>query len=191
MEKSLKTKICCCIIAMVSIAGLSSVVLSMEVEKGKIAADQLLPSFKKLAWGCPIWDEPEAIAALQQDEKVLWVDTRPESFFKAGTVRNAVLLPYNKQGQEGNTLTAETLKAALAEKGLDQDSTKISFFCQGPECHRSYNASYTAVTAWGYKPENIIWFRAGYPLIFKAVKEDAKMGRKAKKFLSDEGVKSM
>jgi hypothetical protein len=191
MKRSLKTKIFCCLLTLISIGGFSSSVLSMEVEKGKIAADQLLPSFKKLAWGCPIWDEHEAVAALQQDEKILWVDTRPESFFKAGSVRNAVVLPYNKQGQEGNTLTEESLKAALAEKGLDKDSTKISFFCQGPECHRSYNASFMAVTAWGYKPENIIWFRAGYPLLFKVVKEDGKLGRKAKKFLSDEGVKSM
>ena len=165
--------------------------LTQEVEKGKIPAEHLAVTFKQLAWKSPVWDVEEALNQLKEDTKVLWVDTRPESFFSKGTVQGAILLPYDKQGGAGNVLSKETLDKAISDAGLSKDSTKVIFFCQGPECHRSYNASFMATTAWGYKPENAIWFRAGYPLLFKAVQEDAKLKRKANKYLSDEGVKQL
>jgi hypothetical protein len=180
------------VIAMViSLGILVGGAIAEEVDKGKIPADQLDKSFKQLAWGAPIWDVDEAVTALKGGEAVLWVDTRPESFFKKGTVRDAVLLIYNKKGMEENTLTSESLEKALTDKGISKDSAKIVFFCQGPKCHRSYNAAFVAVTDWGYKPENIVWFRAGYPLLFKAVQGDAKLKRKAKKFISDDGLKQL
>ena len=165
--------------------------LAQEVGKAKIPADQLEASYKQLPWGSPVWDVPEAIAQLKSDEKVLWIDTRPESFFKKGTVRGAVLLPYNKQDAGGNDLTPDTLTKALEEAGVDKDSGKIITFCQGPKCHRSYNATFMAVTEWGYKPENVIWFRGGYPLLLKEIKENPKLKRKAKKYISDAGVKQL
>ena len=165
--------------------------LAQEVEKGKIPAEHLATSFKQLAWGAKIWDVEEAAAVLKGDDKVLWVDTRPESFYQKGSVQGAILLPYDKQGGTGNTLNQETLDKAVATAGLNKDSAKVIFFCQGPECHRSYNASFIAISAWGYKAENVIWFRAGYPLLFKAVQDDAKMKRKANKYLTDEGVKQL
>lgn len=162
-----------------------------EVGKGQIPDDQLAPSYKQLPWGSPIWDVDEAIAQLQNDEKVLWVDTRPESFFQKGTVKDAVLLPYNQKTATDNVLTKESLDKAVADMGIDKDSGKIIIFCQGPKCHRSYNATYVAVTDWGYKAENVIWFRAGYPLLLKEIKGNAKLKRKAKKFISDEAVKQL
>ena len=164
---------------------------AQEVEKGKIPADQLASSYKSLPWGCPIWDVQEALTQLKSDEKVLWVDTRPESFFKKGTVRGAVLFPYNKKDAPDNALTEKTLATALTEAGVSKDSGKIIFFCQGPKCHRSYNATFVAVTDWGYKAENIIWFRAGYPLLVKEIKSNPKLQRKAKKYISDAGVKQL
>jgi len=164
---------------------------AQEVNKGEIPSAQLASSFKLLSWGAPIWDVQEALNQLKSDEKVLWVDTRPESFFKKGTVRDAILLPYNQQGAADNVLTAESLEKAIAAAGLNKDSVKIIMFCQGPKCHRSYNATYMAISEWGYKAENVIWFRAGYPLLLKEVKEDPKLKRKAKKYLSDEGVKQL
>lgn len=162
-----------------------------EVGKGEIPAAQLESSYKKLDWGAPIWDVQEAIASLDAGEKALWVDTRPASFFGKGSVRGAVDLPFDKTGAADNTLTAESLAAALEKAGLAKGSGKVIFFCQGPTCHRSYNASFVAIKEWGYAPEQIIWFRAGYPDLLQAIKTDDKLKRKAKKYISDEGVKDL
>lgn len=170
---------------------ISAPLMAQEVDKGKIPADQLAKSYKKLAWGSAIWDADEAVEQLQKGENILWVDTRPESFFKKGTVQDAVLLIYNKKGMPENTLTPESLDKALADKGIAKDKAIIAFFCQGPKCHRSYNASFAAVTEWGYAPEQVVWFREGYPFLFKKVQSDAKLKRKAKRYISDDGVKQL
>lgn len=165
--------------------------IAQEVDKGKIPVDQLASEYTQLPWGSPIWDVDQAIQQLKKGENILWVDTRPESFLAKGTVRGAVLLTYNKAGMAENTLTQDSLEGALAAAGLNKDVATIAFFCQGPKCHRSYNATYVAVTEWGYKPEQIIWFRAGYPDLQSAVKDSPKLKRKAKKYLSDQGVKQL
>jgi len=162
-----------------------------EADKGAIPGEHLSKSLKKLPWNAPIWDVKEAVTQLKSDEKVLWIDTRPESFFTKGTVNNAILLPYNKTGKKGNDMTEETLAAAISAAGLEKDSAKIIFFCQGPKCHRSYNASFIAITQWGYNADNIIWFRAGYPHLMKEVQNNPKLKRKAKKYISDAGVKAL
>ncbi len=165
--------------------------VAQEVDKGKIPKDQLTSSFTTLSWGCPIWDVDQAVAYIKKGNKALWIDTKPESFFKAGTVKDAILLPYNKTGKKGNIMTQDTLAAAPKDKGLEKDQAEIIMFCQGPECHRSYNATYIAVSQWGYNPEKIVWFRAGYPHLLKEVKNNPKLKRKAKKYLSDAGLKSL
>ena len=170
---------------------LTAPLMAAEVDKGKIPADQLAKSYKTLAWGSPIWDVEEAVSKLKKGKNILWVDTRPESFFKKGTVHDAVLLIYNKKGKPENTLSKESLDKAMADKGIAKDTATIVFFCQGPKCHRSYNASFAAVTEWGYNPEQIVWFRAGYPFLFKKVQSDAKLKRKAKRYISDAGVKQL
>lgn len=164
---------------------------AQEVDKGKIPADQLAPSFKQLGWGAAVWDVDEAVAGLKKGDNILWVDTRPDSFFQKGTVSGAVLLIYNKKDMDENTLHPETLEKALTDKGLKKDEATIAFFCQGPKCHRSYNATFAAVTEWGYNPGKIVWFRAGYPTLFKAVQSDAKLKRKAKKYLSESGIQQL
>ncbi len=179
-----------CTISLISVF-LITTVQAQEVSKGKIPEDQLATSYKKLDWGVAIWDVEEAVTTLKSKDKVLWVDTRPESFFKKGTVKGAVLLPYNKTGADGNVMTAETLDKAVTDAGLDKATTRVIMFCQGPKCHRSYNATYKAVSEWGYDPENIVWFRAGYPLLLNEVKNNQKLKRKAKKYISDEGVKQL
>jgi len=164
---------------------------AQEVNKGEIPAAQLDASYKKLDWGVAIWDAKEAMEAMDAGEKVLWVDTRPASFFGKGTVRGAVDLPFDKTGAADNALTADSLAAAITAAGLDKGSAKIILFCQGPTCHRSYNASFVAVKDWGYKAEQIVWFRAGYPDMLQAIKADDKLKRKAKKYISDEGVRDI
>ena len=170
---------------------LSQTPFAQEVDKGKIPPDELATSFKKLAWGAPIWDVSEAVTNLNTGGNILWVDTRPESFFKQGTVNGAVLLTYDKKGKEENTLTKESLEKAIAAANFSKDSVIVAFFCQGPECHRSYNATFIAISEWGYSPDKIVWFRAGYPLLLTDVKNDPKLKRKAKVYLSEAGVKQL
>ena len=168
--------------------------LAQEVNKAQIPADHLVKSFKTLPWGAPVWDVPEAIARIKDkaaNKKTLWVDTRPESFFKKGAVRDSVLLIYNKKGKAENTLTKESLTKALADIGTTPAEATVVFFCQGPKCHRSYNASFAAVTEWGFAPDRMVWFRDGYPNLLKKVKNDAKLKRKAKRYISDPGLKSL
>jgi len=172
----------------------ASFVQAQEVNKAQIPADHLAKSFKTLAWGSHVWDAPDAVARLKDkaaNKNTLWVDTRPASFFKKGTVKDAVLLIYNKKGKEENTLTKESLAGAISAAGIDPAQATIVFFCQGPKCHRSYNASFAAITEWGYPADKTIWFRGGYPNLLKTVKNDAKLKRKAKRYISASGMKSM
>nr|WP_320014456.1 rhodanese-like domain-containing protein [uncultured Desulfobacter sp.] len=163
-------------------------VSAQDVNKGEIPEEYLSPDYTKLPWGSPVWDEDEAIKALKKNENILWVDTRPESFFKTGTVSGAVLLVYHKKGVAENTLTEASLEKAIADAGLSKDTVTVVFFCQGPQCHMSYNATQVAINDWGYSPEKIVWFRAGYPGLFQMVKDSPKLKRKAKKYLSQEGI---
>jgi hypothetical protein len=179
-----------CLASMLAMA-LVQTSCAQEVDKGKIPADQLAPSLKKLAWGAPIWDVPEAVTNLNAGGSILWVDTRPESFFKQGTVNGAVLLTYDRKGKEESILNEESLKKAIAAAGFTKDTTTVVFFCQGPECHRSYNATFVAVSEWGYSPEKIVWFRAGYPLLLTDIKNDPKLKRKAKTYLNDAGIRQL
>nr|WP_321466370.1 rhodanese-like domain-containing protein [uncultured Desulfobulbus sp.] len=179
-----------CLVLCVGFIGLQTG-MAQEVEKGKIPQDQLASTYKKLPWGVAIWDVPEAVGHLSNGNNVLWVDTRPESFFNQGTVQGAVLLIYDKKGSAADTLTKESLAKALSDAGLSKDTATVAFFCQGPACHRSYNATFVAVTDWGYSPEKIVWFRAGYPHLLQEVKTNAKLKRKAKKYLSDAGVRQL
>ncbi len=168
---------------------LTGVVFAQEVPKGKIPGAHLDSQVALLPWNVAAWNVDDAVKALKSKEsKILWVDTRPLSFFKQGTVRNAVLLVYNKTGSDypaGEPIcTKESLNAAMAAAGAD----RVVFFCQGPKCHRSYNAAFVAVQDWGFDPAKVVWFRGGYPNLVKAVNESPKLKRKAKRYLSDEGV---
>lgn len=162
-------------------AGLAT---ATEVNKGKIPAEYLSGDMKTLPWKAAIWDVDEAVTAINaKDSKVLWVDTRPSTFFKHGTIKDAVLLVYDKAGSKypnGEPVcTKESLTEAMKAAGAD----KVAFFCQGPKCHRSYNASYVAVQDWGFDPAQVVWFRGGYPHLFKAVSENAKLKRKPGNYL--------
>jgi rhodanese-related sulfurtransferase len=162
-----------------------------DVKKGEIPEDQLAPTYRTLPWGSIIWEVNDAVTALKKGENFLWVDNRPESFFKKGTVSGAVLLVYHNIANPENTLTEESLEKAIIDAGLSKESANIVFFCQGPQCHMSYNATQVAINDWGYSPEKIIWFRGGYPDLLKEVKNDPKLKRKAKKYLSEAGVNQL
>ncbi|RKY34169.1 MAG: hypothetical protein DRP78_06940 [Candidatus Omnitrophota bacterium] len=164
----------------------TGIVQCEEVDKGKIPEKFLDKSVKELPSGIKIWDEQEAMAALNDSEaKVLWVDTRPNLFFKAGTLKKAVLLVYHKNEQlldtdKGATsfLTKESLAEAMEKEGAE----KVAYFCQGPKCHRSYNAALHSVSTWNLSADQVIWFRAGYPNLLKYIQSDQKLKRKMNKY---------
>jgi hypothetical protein len=162
-------------LSIVATLAFCSSVVAGEVDKGCIPAEHLSVSCKVLPWGSPVWDVAEAVASINGGEKLLWVDTRPASFFRQGSVRGAIDLLYDKSDVGGNEFTKAALEQAITKAGLPKDGVKIAIFCQGPECHRSYNAAFTVVTQWGYKPENVIWFRAGYPFLLKDIQVDLKL----------------
>lgn len=164
---------------------------AQEVNKGEIPTEYLAKTCKSLPWGVKVWDLDEAIPLLNNGEKILWVDTRPDSFYEKGTVRGAICLTYNKTGEEGNALDSNKLENAVKGAGLSKENAKIAFFCQGPDCHRSYNAAIVAVKQWGYSPQNVYWFRDGYPELFKHVKGDSGLKRKAKNYLSDAALSQL
>lgn len=157
-----------------------------EVNKGAILPVYLETSLKTLPNGIKIWDEEEALKMLDNPKsKVLWVDTRPKSMYDGGTVKGAILLAYNKNEQideglknETSLLTKESLQAAINKSGAEV----VAIFCQGPACHRSYNAALRAVYAWGFDVNKIVWFRAGYPNLLKKVQEDPKLTRKMNRY---------
>jgi hypothetical protein len=179
------------LVAAVAVMGLAAQSGAMEVNKGAIPAEHLVKTCKTLPWGVEVWDIEEAVSRMNDNAALLWVDTRPESFFKQGSLRGAVLLPYDQTGGTGNDLTKDKLEAALKAKGLSKDTARVAFFCQGPTCHRSYNAAYVAAVQWGFNPKNIVWFRDGYPVLLKEVKDNPQLKRKAKLYLSDEAVAEM
>ena len=170
---------------------ISATAIAQEVPKGGIPAERLATSYGKLPWGVAVWDVPQAVEKLDNATNVIWIDTRPSSFFSKGTVRGAIDMPWDQKGSPNNKLTKEAVLKAATDKGVDPSKALFAFFCQGPECHRSYNASYIAVTDWGLAATQVIWFRAGYPHLIEAIKADSKLKRKVKRYLSDEALESL
>ncbi len=164
-----------------------------EVAKSQIPSEYLDPSLKSHPAGFAIWDIEEAIAALKEsDGKSLWVDTRPGSFLKIGTVKSVLHLVCDQKGkpvpedQHGPQLTQERLMEAVGKLSSSGDSIKVIFFCQGPKCHRSYNAALRAVNDYSMEPSNIVWFRAGYPNLEKHILDDPKLKRRINRYLQGE-----
>lgn len=161
-----------------------------EVAKGKIPAQFLDPSLKMLPSGIAVWDVEEAIVALKdKKEKYLWVDTRPGSFLDIGTTRNAVNLVCDLQGvpipeaDAPNAITKDKLLAAMKTINPDINSVTVIFFCQGPKCHRSYNAALRCVKDYGLGVDQAVWFRGGYPNLEKHILSDPKLKRRIAKYL--------
>ena len=159
----------------------------MEVKKGAIPLKYLEKAVKVLPSGIEIWDAPEAIAELNKmDANILWIDTRPQTFVTMGTVKGAVNLVTDKinielpADQKIIELTSERLVMAMKEK---KAGVRVVFFCQGPECHRSYNAALRSINEYGLPVAQVIWFRDGYPGLLEYINADPKLKRKIGNYL--------
>ena len=167
----------------------------VEVAKGGIPKHFLDKSIKVLPSGIPIWDNAEAIEALKDDQaKMLWVDTRPSSFLAIGTLLHAVNLVCDLKGvpipeaDANNAMTKERLIEEMKKIDPDISKVKVALFCQGPECHRSYDAALRCVSDYGFSPSQVIWFRDGYPNFEKYIQENPKLKKKITKYLRGEVV---
>jgi hypothetical protein len=161
----------------------------VEVDKGKVPKKFLKKSVKKLPNGIKIWDERESISQLnRKNRRILWVDTRPSSMWRSGTIKGSVNLVYHKNekflfSREQKKLTKNSLNR------LRRGKTKIVYFCQGPKCHRSYNAALRSVQKWGLPVSQVVWLRAGYPLIYKHIQSNPRLKRKIGKYLQGSTIK--
>jgi hypothetical protein len=163
-----------------------------EVAKGKIPAEFLDPSLKKLPSGIAIWDVEEAMSALKKkNSPYLWVDTRPKSFYEMGTIKNAAHLVYDQSGKtvpedkHGPALTKERLMAAMSQGA---SLSKVVFYCQGPKCHRSYNAALKTVKEFGFQVDQVIWFRGGYPNLETHIMDNPKLNKRISRYLQGENI---
>lgn len=161
-----------------------------EVAKGNIPKAHLVKALKTLPSGIRIWDNEEAIDALKDSNaKILWVDTRPKSFLKVGTLQPAVNLVCDLKGMPitgpdaAIAITKDRLIKEMKTIDSNIQNVTVSFFCQGPECHRSYNAALRCVTDYGLSPSKVIWFRDGYPNLEKFILENPKLKKKINRYL--------
>ena len=161
-----------------------------EVAKGKIPAQFLDKSIKTLPSGIQIWDNEEALPALKDKKgKYLWVDTRPGSFLKIGTIKNAVNLVCDLKGvpiapaDKANAFSREKLEAEMKKISPDITQVTVIFFCQGPKCHRSYDAALRSVSEYGMAPSKIVWYRDGYPNLEKYILATPKLKKRISKYL--------
>ena len=166
-----------------------------EVAKGKIPNKYIDSAVKELPSGIKIWDIDEAMAALKNKSgKILWVDTRPNSFFKMGTIKESVLLVCDikgatiDEGSQGPEITKDRLDAAVKTVDADPAAVTVVFFCQGPKCHRSYNAALRTVGEYGYKSDHIVWFRAGYPELETHILDTPKLKKRITKYLQGDTI---
>jgi hypothetical protein len=155
----------------------------VEVEKGKIPEKYIkAPAGSKLPNGVVIWDVPQAMPEIKKRANHLWVDTRPYSLYRDGSIKDAVCLVYHKnegilKKNAGPRLTRQALYNAM--RGKD----KIVFFCQGPKCHRSYNAAIHAVEDWGLPANRVVWFRDGFPRLYKHIMQSPPLRKRRVRYM--------
>ena len=168
-----------------------------EVAKGKIPAKFVDKSVKQLPSGIAVWDVEEVMPALKDKKaKLLWVDTRPGSFIKIGTVKSAINMVCDKKGapipdaDKDKAISEEKLKAEMKKIDPNIEKVKVVFFCQGPKCHRSYNAAVRSVREYGLDADQVIWFRDGYPNLEKHITSKPKLKKRITRYLEGDVTNS-
>lgn len=167
----------------------------VEVAKGKIPEKFLDLKLKDLPSGISIWDVPEALKALtEKTPNVLWVETRPSIFYNMGTIKNSVLLICDLKGNpipeadKENEITKDKLIDAMKKINSDISKVTVVFFCQGPKCHRSYDAAIRSVIEYGISASQVVWFREGYPNLEKFIFNNPKLNTKKSLYLSGTNI---
>lgn len=93
------------------------------------------------------------------DSGVPVIDTRVGNEYADAHIKGAKNVPYKEKSGKDPAFSAKDDHFDLAKLPGDKNAALI-FYCNGPECWKSYKASKVAVDA-GYKKIN--WLRGGFP----------------------------
>ncbi len=105
----------------------------------------------------------EYLTAADKD-KYVFIDTRPDSFFKQCQIKGAVNHAFQAKNDKGNLLTAEIVKQ-YTDKGKI-----VVFYCNALKCHRSLNAAIQTACEWNIPASQVKWFGEGVPGLAKLYK---------------------
>ena len=94
-----------------------------------------------------------------QDSGVPMIDTRVAAEYAEKTIKGAKNVPYKEKSAKEVDFDATKDDFDLGKLPADK-AAPIVFFCNGPECWKSYKASVAAKKA-GYSKIN--WLRGGFP----------------------------
>ncbi len=92
------------------------------------------------------------------------IDTRVAAEYAEKTIKGAKNVPYKEKSAKDVSFDASQDQFDLSKLPTDKAAPMV-FFCNGPECWKSYKASVVAMKA-GYN--HIYWFRGGMPEWSKA-----------------------
>lgn len=87
------------------------------------------------------------------------IDTRVAQEYAEGHIKGAKSVPYKEKSAKAADFDAAQDSFDLGKLPADKNA-EIVFYCNGPECWKSYKASKAALKA-GYK--KVDWFRGGFP----------------------------
>lgn len=93
------------------------------------------------------------------DSGVKMVDPRSANEFAEGHIKGSVNVPYKEKSAKAVDFDAAQDAFDVAKLPSDKNAGVI-FYCNGPECWKSYKAGAMAMKA-GYK--TVYWFRNGFP----------------------------
>ena len=94
-----------------------------------------------------------------QDGGVPLIDTRVAAEYAEKTAKGAKSVPYKEKSEKAVNFDGGKDDFDLTKLPSDK-AAPLVFFCNGPECWKSYKASVTAKKA-GYT--KIYWMRGGFP----------------------------
>lgn len=127
--------------------------------KGELEAKELSP-----ALGIQYYTPAMVKDALQnKTSSIVFVDTRPKSFFDQCRIKGSSVYEYKTAAATGD------LKKELVEKWVKEGKTVV-FYCNDLKCYRSTNAALQAVCNWGIPADKIGWFGKGVPGLAKEYK---------------------
>lgn len=99
----------------------------------------------------------EAVVKLQASG-VAVLDVRVASEYAEAHIKGAVSVPYREKSEKSVSFDAKQDEFNLGKLPSDKGAAVV-FYCNGPECWKSYKASILASKA-GYT--NIYWYRDGF-----------------------------
>ncbi len=102
-----------------------------------------------------------AKAKAQMDGGAKMIDTRVANEYAEAHIKGAISAPYKEKSAKAADYDAaqDDVPGFLAKLPADKNAAMV-FYCNGPECWKSYKGASAAIKA-GYK--KVFWFRTGFP----------------------------